>query len=750
MNILNRNIFFSNNDKTIVYDILNGLNINITEQELNLILNRNLIFPQDKELIRNEHYNNLLYFLMILDLIYHTIQTKRQKPKLLETEQQILTEQKFPIKEIEQVPIDPTNDLFYDDPINYNSEEIGKNYKIKIKPEVATKIVSVTLVRDNRRNPRFAEYYSGLLCEISNIKKVLGPEWGVRIYIDSNNLRRSIITEHIDFGRMESNYGLNEWINFFRPENKNPEEGIFFYKLYKILNELDFVGVYKVQLNDEFIDPITKYPYQLIATNYRYHATYDINKEVVIVKNVGFHIMDYPDTAKVSQWVINFESSNKTATYFLLPWYKPKHGLLNDPYTIIAFYLGTKPKIINYFQYNLDSILDYLRSYDVDPNNFFGRTVGNNINDRNIYGGDEIVLNDHIFITFPASSIYPIAHWSLRHKLVIFFILYEKFKNVPEFNTDMQINFQRLKDVLKEDEMKKDNNIKFLNEKIILFNYTDLNSFLFGDNLYFKYCCIFPLYNTIPNKELVIAYYIAYINTCSDITYMKYMVDYANNNIHEYLVNSIKRYMVNQMGTRYSIDIIDRTIFAMTCTNNMMFESSYPYYHMPDSIYWFNVYYIAEQHINNHMYWEYLTENRVYTEFLNNINTKWLVRYNELQKEIQLYIVPDNLTDAPMTTPHRDYFKCVPDFFNTLVGGSSSYGEKINIDCERGLKVGNIVIQDIITSKQTYVNIVPDSLLPIKGGSNKLDKVDNIYLYKYMKYKRKYLNVKYINIEYNK
>ena len=763
MNILNRNIFFSAGDKSLIYEILNGLNINVTELELNEILNRNLIFPQDKDLIRERYYNNL-YLLLMLELIYQSIMRKKQCPQS-EYQQQYQQQQYqpqqpgtgtgigtvtgtgtepgtgtgtgtepetgtgtgtgLPQQPLWYAPIDPNNDLLYADPINYTSEEVGKNYRIRIKPEVATKIVSLTMVRDVRRNPRFAEYYSGLLCEISNIKNELGPEWGVRVYIDNNSLRRNIVPQSLSFERMEEQYGRNQWIKFFTPNDNNPDEGLYMYKLYQILNELDFVGIYNVQLNDEFIDPNTKYPYGLIATNYRYHATYDKTKDVVVVKNVGFHIGEYPDTGKIKRWIKNFETTNKTATYLLLPWYKPRHGLLNHPYTIIAFYLGTKPKQILNFQYNLDSILDYLRSYNVNPNNFFGRNLTNSMSDRNFYGGDEIVLNDHVLTSFTADSMFPIAHWSVRHKLIVFLILHEKFKNTPEFLNDMELNFQRLKSAMNSIQSN-DNNDK-INDKIRLINYTDLNTFLFGDNDN-KYCCLLPLYNQIQDMNLVIAYYIAYINTCNDLVNMQYMPNYAKQNIHEYFVNSIKLYMANQIGANNTE--IDRTIFGMTCTNNMMFETAYPYYPMPDSKYWFNIYYTAEQHINAYMYWEYLIENLVYTEFLNTINNKWLSTYNA-ESNIKLKIVLDNVTDATITTAHREYLKCVPTYFKSLVGGASSQGQILNINCRDGLMVENVVIQEAIIQKQIYNTIVPNSLLyqPMEGGS--LQNSKHVYRIKY-------------------
>ena len=475
--VINRNIFFSHEDIKIIKEIISGLGFVFNQTALEQVLNQNIIFEHDKQMIRDKNNWNLKILTLLLSLLELNLESKN-----IPSEQSIKTQKKSSsnVKEPQPIDIDDNDDKFYEDPIIYSQIENGKNYTIHIKPENALKIVSVSSFRRNVRDARFAEYITGLLCDIANIRQELGNEWGIRIYVDANNLRRNMVPRDLSFGKFEDAYGKSSWQKLFIGDDGFIDEGIIYAKLYKVLNMLDYVGVYKVELNQEFVDE-NGYPYDLLPTNYRYHASCDVNKDVVIVKNQAWHVADFIDTNKSKSWIEKFVGSDKKVTYLLMPWYKPKQCLSNDPYAIIAYYFGTKPKQIINFNYSLDSILDFIRSYDVNQHNFLGRNTSRNMMaGRNIYGGDEIVLNDHLFTTFETKDVLPIAHWNVRHKLLIFYILYYTYFNdrlKSEFLADAQHYFDELKlqQVI-------ESTTNDLNEKINQFDYTTLETFLFGDS----------------------------------------------------------------------------------------------------------------------------------------------------------------------------------------------------------------------------------------------------------------------------
>jgi hypothetical protein len=628
------------------------------------------------------------------------------------------------------VPIDRLNNNYYEDPINYTDTERGNNYTIKMKKTNLKKIISVSYFRTELRNNRLVEYMSGLMCEISTIRKNLGSDWGVRIYIDKGNLKRNTRSKdnlvYIDLEPIPGEY--EKWKNIFEKNNNKIDEGILHYKFYKILNDLDYVEIYKVELNAEFI--VDEYPAGYIATNYRYHALCDKNKDIVIVKNTGW-IIDDNDIVKSITWIKNFETTDKKIMYFLLPWYKPPHNLLNQPYTIIAYLFGFKSSQMN-FKFSLDTILDYIKQYNIDSKNFIHRIIKNNISDRNKYGIDEIVLNDHMLLNYEAKDFFPLAHWSLQHKLLIFYVLHEKFKNNVEFKTDLQTNFDSLKTKINLLNINNKENIRIKN-----FNFANLNNFLFGSNEN-KYCCILPLYDTITNKDLVSKYYRAYLNTCYDMVTLNFITSLQNKNIHQYFIDSVRYYMQTYGESGHDADKI---IFALTVTNDFTLK----YVVTPDTSYDFNMFYTCEFHMDDYMYWENKIDNILYTLFIDPVNNKWVPIDNDLK------IINKTMTYPLMTYIKRSYNRCALPSFSGLIGGSgksmSLEGTMIAIDCNNGVydMENNKLIEMHTIDKKIYNEIIPNSLLYFLGGHYKTatNSFNNdMYFHKYIKYKNKYQKYK--------
>ena len=415
---------------------------------------------------------------------------------------------------------------------------------------------------------RFAEYLSGLLCDISNVQLNLGYDWGIRIYYDSSVFKTGRTFDENQFrgesGVFSKNY--DKWKKVFL-ENNTGDVGKTYCKFLQIVSQIDYVELCKVTLNDEFIND--GYPVSFISTNYRFFALCDTSKDVVISKNQSWHISDSIFTSQPVKYLSNFVNSDKKVLYCLFPFYKPTQFIINDPFTIIAYIFGTKPSKLNTINFDPDTILEYLKTFNIDPSNFQDRRNNNTLMSRNEYGGDEIVLSDLIFPEFSVSDTEPIPHWITKYKLLIFYCIYtamiENNKYKTEFEKDLNNAFETLKKIISDEKNKKDRR----NSKILLYNYKSLNDFLFGDNSEYKYCCLLPLYDTIKFPQLVRNYYLAFINTCSDMVNGTYNV--ASNeslnvkdNTFLYIVNSITKYMenlnkeitgINELNDKYIIDL---------------------------------------------------------------------------------------------------------------------------------------------------------------------------------------------------
>lgn len=449
----------------------------------------------------------------------------------------------------------------YNDPTVYTESEKGNNYVIHKKLTNKKKIISEGIFRMNNRNTRLPEYLSGIMCTVNNLPNTMGQEWGYRIYIDTQFLKKNQIKttiteegtkyEYNDFNKNE----IEEWKTLF----EDRDEGLIFYKFLEQLNQIDYVEIFKVELTDKFHDN-NNYVVGLFGTNYRFHASLDKSKDVVYMKDGDWGI-----SSEIADIWKTFENSDKTVTYYFFPWYKPStHALIQYPFTIIAYFWGIKPSQYwsKYEQhYSFDSILDYFINFNDNnnENNFFMRNKSINLTEKASYGSDEIILTDLIFSGIKTSETKPFAQKYDFNTILLFYIFYESYSENLIFKDILNKAFDNMK--TKINEIKKTENINLKN-----WNIDNLDNFLFGDN---NLCCILPYYNNIPDRYRTKLFYMAYNKMLYDIVEnnkymnMNYRYEYFNN-----IINNIKYYNSNLEAREISDEEINEDIFNHTFTNH--------------------------------------------------------------------------------------------------------------------------------------------------------------------------------------
>ena len=422
------------------------------------------------------------------------------------------------------------NKTFYDDPISYNGCECGMYYIIKKKISNKKKIIAESILINNES----PEYLSKIFDNVNNLKKIMGDDWGYRLYFDNSIFHKNIST-HKQF-LIELKQLLIE------------------------LNKLDFVELYSVNISDEFRDE-NNYPIGLIAINYRFHASLDKSKDIVYMKDNNWSI-----TKELANKLQIFENSNKLATYYFFPWYKPPtHALVQYPFSISAYFWGIKPnKMWNKYNthYSLDDIFTYIKKFDETDGNFFNREKSNKLYDKTAYGSDEIVLTDLIFSGFKTKETKPFGQLYDFNSILLFFIIYTTYKDDNSFKDVLNEAFAKVGDKVKKTILK-DN-----------WNMTDLDKFLFGDlTKTNRYCCILPLYDTIPDKNRTKIFYMPYLTTLynmvenNDEYEMNFRYEYYKNiahNIYKYNSDSDDDNIKN-----ITDDQICEDIFNHTFTNNL-------------------------------------------------------------------------------------------------------------------------------------------------------------------------------------
>ena len=113
----------------------------------------------------------------------------------------------------------------FNDPVNYTDNETGRNYIIYKKKSDKKKIIAEGIFRMYKRNERLPEYLSGILCTVNNLKEIFGDEWGYRLYIDDNFLRKNIVVKNTNnLSKVGSNYAYQ---NEFPEDDKSEWKKLF-------------------------------------------------------------------------------------------------------------------------------------------------------------------------------------------------------------------------------------------------------------------------------------------------------------------------------------------------------------------------------------------------------------------------------------------------------------------------------------------------------------------------------------------
>lgn len=457
------------------------------------------------------------------------------------------------------LPIFEPEDSF-SDPINYTDVETGKYYSMEIKKSNKKKIVAECIFRTFKRNDRLPEYLSGLLCTINNFKELYGEEWGYRLYLDKSVLKKNVFVKN-DNNVTKTNYNystefegeeeIKKWVKLF----ENRDEGEMFHNLLKQLNELDYVEIIKVELSNEFMNE-HGYPYGLLATNYRFHASLDKSKELVYMKDVDY----VPSEITMSDWK-KFEKSDKSIIYYFMPEYKPPtHALVQYPFTIIAYFWGIKPQNIT-LHYNLDSILEYFLNFDDSDKNFILRKKSLSLNDKGYYGSDEIILTDLIFSGFKVKDTKPISQSYYFNNIILFYIIYYLLINDTKINTEFKIILTNSLSKCKINMEKLDTEQK---KQVSEWDFNDYNNFIFGNGKN-NFCCLLPELKNINSDEQYqyVLYYAAYNNTIYDMVENN---NFCEMNFRDTFYDKLTNYMCyydSILLSKLTINNINETIFNL-------------------------------------------------------------------------------------------------------------------------------------------------------------------------------------------
>jgi hypothetical protein len=645
----------------------------------------------------------------------------------------------------------------YSDPVDYTEVETGKYYSMEIKKSNKKKIIAECIFRTFKRNDRLPEYLSGLLCTINNFKELYGEEWGYRLYLDKSLLKKNVFVKNNNNNNItKTNYDystefedqeeIKKWVNLF----ENRDEGEMFHNLLKQLNKLDYVEIIKVELSGEFMNE-NGYPYGLLATNYRFHASLDKSKELVYMKDVDY----VPSEITISDWK-KFEKSDKSIIYYFMPEYKPPtHALVQYPFTIIAYFWGIKPQNIN-LHYNFDSILEYFLNFDDSDKNFSLRKKSLSLNDKGYYGSDEIILTDLIFSGFKVKDTKPISQSYYFNNLILFYIIYYLLINDTKTNSEFE-------NILTNNLLKSKVNINKLNTEQIKqlseWDFNDYNNFIFGNDKN-KFCCLLPGLKNINSEEQYkyVLYYIAYNNTIYDMV--------ENNNLCEMnfrdtFYNKLTNYMCYYdtiLLSKLTINDINETIFNLVFTTQVGWSpiESYKKIILPnDQKYIFGKYLTQSSHIQN-FFDESKYQDEPILSFITN-TIEEVRKYNNIviSNLIEIYYNENKEKPREMfvktlwgCNSKKNYDKCVANKkVSTLVGGylfgvsntcnkSGFYGSynpyiygynnstgsfnnfNRKIDCENGEP-------SIIKNINPRYNWYQDQYKPLIDGTNKI--IDDNY-----------------------
>uniref|UniRef100_A0A6C0ACI6 Uncharacterized protein n=1 Tax=viral metagenome TaxID=1070528 RepID=A0A6C0ACI6_9ZZZZ len=627
---------------------------NLTNK-LNELLNRNIFMPPDDEELK-KLFNDILGNRLNTDIL----RKQPIKPIPQQSESQY---------ELHQL------DPFFPDPINYNDKEEGVHYIIKKKRNNKKKIVSGSLFRTFKRNNRLPEYLSGLLCTINNIQNIMGGEWGYRLYFDDQFLKRDQVFKK-PIGE-ESSYSykgefndqdINKWMTLF----EGRDEGEIFNIFLSQLNNLDYVELFNVKLKTESLKDDNGYPVGLIGTNYRFHASLDQTKDLVYMIDADISLSH--EHAKM--WK-SFENSSKSITYLFIPNYKPPtHALTQYPFSIIAYFWGIKPSKYR-VHYSFDDIFTYFLEFNDNETNFLDRTKSSSLKQKGSYGSDEIILTDLIFGGFKNKDLQPLAIKFDFNPLLLFYSMY-----VSLMDSDKKENFNK---ILSDSFIEFQSKIK--DEKNIRWNVKDLQKFLFGegDN---KFCCLLPLFNSIPNKKSTKYFYMSYISTLYDMVESKVDTEYNfRDSYYLTLIKYMKKYSDNKMTNEQ----LNKVLFNHVFSQMDGWSPSQSRIILPN-----NTDYLFNRYYNSHPV--YGIEGRAMQEvwgFIISVINKSINLCDDNIKKIHLtffdeYAYPRNFFFEPYWgfATNKDFEKCVANKALNLIGGYGGYsgygsvGTNPSINCE--------------------------------------------------------------------
>jgi hypothetical protein len=712
----------------------------------------NLIRNQDiydiNELLPNE-------FEYLINKLIHVVALEERKKKNKNLTNTFINQTNTLINQ--NIPQQKTNiPEKYEDPVTYTDVETGRNYKIYKKNTQQKKIIAEGIFRMNNRNERLPEYLSGILCTVNNLKTEMGPEWGYRIYIDDNFLRKNIIVINAQNKiKYNTNYAYKnefseeeeqKWKKLF----EDRDEGFIFQKFLEQLNNIDYVEIYKVELLNKSLIDENGYPVGLIGTNYRFHASLDKDKDIVYMKDGDFGASS--ELAK--KWKL-FENSSKSITYYFFPWYKPPtHALVQYPFSVIAYFWGIKPKLVNH-HYSFDDILEYFINFDDKiPEAFFDRKPSTTFKEKGSYGSDEIVLTDLIFSGFKTNDTKPFGQLYDFNTITLFYIIYTFLMSD---NTKREQFKELLNDELKVLQQNINENKKVYDNKLKKWDTTDLDKLLFGDSDN-KFCCILPLYNNIPNKYVTMLFYMAYNNTLYDMVEKTDNCELNIRNCYYTKLVEYMRYYDSQLENKLTDELINDAIFNHTFTNHSgwspsdkLKQSMVP----NDEKYLFNRYYNIKIHIP--AFYDITNSNKEpFWGFISNVVKNARSLCNKHVEDIYkvFFEKPKTTFFQPLWGPSMEFEKkydmCVTGKSLTLLGGNSdsygsygsygSYSGYVNFNCDTGdykvsikritnprynvyEKMNRPILYNNTIMSNNFANSVPKKIMGLSDITNELQKL---------------------------
>ena len=287
--IISRNIIFPEDQLKIINMIKNGhITCNSGNFSLQMIEDRNLIFPQDVITLRN---------------LIHTINSGDENFKCLmelfiaSTKRDIENNHNHDIIEID-------NNKYYKDPITYSEDNQidGINIKLKKRPEYK-KIYQDGLFLDQ------SEVLLNQLCSIASFRNKNSNDYALRIYFDSESLKildkTKIRTSEIDLPtetNSKDDYDVlrnkldrkvtkcgNEYLDKWNELFLNNTIADITYNILNVLKDKPYIEIAKIETNGKSVD-IPKLIEKHVENDNRVinKTAKDVEKGTVVDSFLGF------------------------------------------------------------------------------------------------------------------------------------------------------------------------------------------------------------------------------------------------------------------------------------------------------------------------------------------------------------------------------------------------------------------------------------------------------------------------------